>query len=88
MLGFLHKFPYSNFHELNLDWLINTVKSFSGTIDQMQDQIDDAEAYMKENIESTVIQVVNAAIEAGSFNVAVRYTEADERIDIIVTEGS
>lgn len=40
MLGFLYKFPYSNFHELNLDWLINTVKSFSGIIDQMQNEIN------------------------------------------------
>jgi hypothetical protein len=87
MLGFLHKFPYSNFHELNLDWLISTVKSFSGTIDQMQDQIDEAEAYMKDNIESTTIEVINQAIRDGSYNVAVQYTAADEKLDIIVTEA-
>jgi len=87
MLGFLHKFPYSNFHELNLDWLISTVKSFSGTIDQMQDQIDEAEAYMKDNIESTTIEVINQAIRDGSYNVGVIYTAADERLDIIVTEA-
>ncbi len=87
MLNFLHKFPYSNFHELNLDWLISTVKSFSGTIDQMQDQIDEAEAYMKDNIESTVIEVINQAISEGMYNVAVEYTAADERLDIIVTEA-
>lgn len=87
MLGFLHKFPYSNFHELNLDWLISTVKSFSGTIDAMQEQIDDAVQYMKDNIEASVIQIVNEAIASGAYNVAVTYTTADERIDIIVTEG-
>lgn len=87
MLGFLHKFPYSNFHELNLDWLINTVKSFSGTIDQMQDQIDEAEAYMKDNIESTTIEVINQAIQDGAYNVGIRYTAADERLDIIITEA-
>lgn len=88
MLGFLHKFPYSNFHEINLDWIINTVKSYGTQIDELRSEIDDAVDYLKTNLENTVIQVVNAAIEAGSFNVAVRYTAADERIDIIVTEGN
>lgn len=87
MLGFLHKFPYSNFHEINLDWIINTVKSYGTQIDELRSEIDDAVDYLKTNLENTVIQVVNAAIEAGSFNVAVRYTAADERIDIIVTGG-
>lgn len=87
MLNFLHKFPYSNFHEINLDWIINTVKSFSGTIDQMQDQIDEAEAYMKDNIESTTIEVINKAIQDGAYNVGIRYTAADERLDIIITEA-
>lgn len=87
MLGFIHKFPYSNFHEINLDWIINTVKSYGTQIDELRGEIDDALDYLKTNLENTVIQIVNAAIEAGSFNVAVRYTAADERIDIIVTEG-
>lgn len=87
MLGFLHKFPYSNFHEINLDWIINTVKSYGTQIDELRSEIDDAVDYLKTNLENTVIQVVNAAIEAGSFTVAVRYTAADERLDIIVTEG-
>lgn len=87
MLGFLHKFPYSNFHEINLDWIINTVKSYGTQIDELRSEIDDAVDYLKTNLENTVIQVINAAIDAGSFNVAVRYTAADERLDIIVTEG-
>ena len=88
MLGFLHKFPYSNFHEINLDWIINTVKSYGTQIDELRGKIEDAVDYLKNNLENTVIEIVNAAIEAGSFNVAVRYTESDERLDIIVTEGS
>ena len=88
MLGFLHKFPYSNFHEINLDWIINTVKSYGTQINELRVEIDDAVDYLKTNLENTVIEVVNAAIEAGSFNVTVRYTAADERIDIIVTEGN
>lgn len=87
MLGFWHKFPYSNFHEINLDWIINTVKSYGTQIDDLRGEIEEAVDYLKTNLENTVIQVINAAIEAGSFNVAVQYTAADERIDIIVTEG-
>ena len=87
MLGFLHKFPYSNFHEINLDWIISTVKSFSGTLEEMQKEIDDAVQYMKENIKDTVIEIVNQAIQDGEYDVAVQYTAETERIDIIVTEG-
>ena len=87
MLGFLHKFPYSNFHEINLDWIINTVKSYGTLIDELKAEIDDAVDYLKTNLENTVIQVINEAIEAGAFNVAVRYTAADERLDIIATES-
>ena len=26
-MGLFNQFPFTNFHELNLDWLINTVKT-------------------------------------------------------------
>lgn len=87
MLNFLHRFPYSNFHELNLDWIISTVKTLSASFEKLDEKVDDAIQYMKDNIEAAVVEIVNQAIQEGAYSVAVRYTAETERIDIIVTEG-
>ena len=86
MFGFIHKFPYSNFHEINLDWLINSMKALQSSFKELSDKVDDAIVYMKDNIYQTTTEIINEAIEAGSINVGVTYTALDERIDIIVTQ--
>lgn len=86
MFGFIHKFPYSNFHEINLDWLINSMKALQSSFTELSDKVDDAVIYMKDNIYQTTTEIINEAIEAGSINVGVTYTALDERIDIIVTQ--
>ena len=32
--GFVHKYPYSDFHELNLDWILETVQKMSITVEE------------------------------------------------------
>lgn len=86
MLGFIHKFPYSNFHEINLDWLINAMKDLQSSFKELSDKVDDAIVYMKDNIYQTTTEIINQAIIDGSINVGVTYTALDERIDIIVTQ--
>ena len=85
MLGFIHKFPYSNFHEINLDWLINSMKALQSSFKELSDKVDDAVLYMKNNIYQTTSEIINQAIIDGSINVGVTYTAPDERIDIIVS---
>lgn len=85
MFGFIHKFPYANFHELNLDWIISEVKKLREEFTGVKKEIDDAVKYMKDNIYQTTSEIINQAIIDGSINVGVTYTAADERIDIIVT---
>lgn len=36
-MGIFENFPYTNFHELNLDWLLNVVKRQGREIDKMMD---------------------------------------------------
>lgn len=86
MFGFIHRFPYSNFHEINLDWLINSMKDLQSSFKELSDKVDDAIVYMKDNIYQTTTEIINEAIEAGSINVGVTYTALDERIDIIITQ--
>lgn len=46
MIGFGNEFPYSDFHQLNLDWILKKVKSDSdklnNTLDHIQDYVDDS----------------------------------------------
>lgn len=41
---FNHKYPYTDFHELNLDWLLNTVKEVKQTVDEIYKNVDKAVA--------------------------------------------
>lgn len=38
-MGLFEQFPYTNFHELNLDWVLTTVKSLSEKLDNIQETI-------------------------------------------------
>lgn len=36
-MGVFEQFPYSNFHDLNLNWILNLVKSLDCTVDDLED---------------------------------------------------
>ena len=78
MFGFIHRFPYSSFHELNLDWIISEVKKVVA-------QTDEAVKYMKDNIYDTTKSIIEQAIIDGSITVAVTYDPITEELDIIVS---
>ena len=40
-MGLFEQFPYTNFHELNLDWVLQAVKGMDVKIDAMNDYIQD-----------------------------------------------
>lgn len=58
-MGFINQFPYSDAHELNLDWVINAVKTLSGHVDALQEEMDQIEVMTKDEIEA----MINLAIE-------------------------
>lgn len=40
-MGLYEHFPYANFHELNLDWIISTIKELKTRVDTIEDWRDD-----------------------------------------------
>lgn len=38
-MGVFEQFPYTNFHELNLDWIIKQVKQFQISLDNINGKI-------------------------------------------------
>lgn len=56
-MGFWNKYPYTDFHELNLDWLLNEVSTIEGRIDALHDELKaelttELKAYVDQEIES------------------------------------
>lgn len=45
-MGLFEQFPYSNFHELNLDWILKKIKELDEKVDSIEDRIlQQANAY-------------------------------------------
>lgn len=50
-MGLFEQFPYSNFHELNLDWILAKIKELDEKVDSIEDKIlNDANAYTDKQI--------------------------------------
>lgn len=57
-MGLFEQFPYSNFHEMNLDWLITQVKNNESEIDENKTDIDNINKEIEE-IKSKTVEGVN-----------------------------
>lgn len=50
-MGLFENFPYTNFHELNLDWIIKTMKALDEKVDSIEDRIyNKSKAYTDEQV--------------------------------------
>lgn len=50
-MGLFEQFPYSNFHELNLDWILHKIKELDEKVDSIEDRIlKEANAYTDQQI--------------------------------------
>lgn len=62
MSSFINHFPYSDAHELNLDWVINSVKTLSNHVDALQEEMDQIEVMTKEEIEAMIELAINTEV--------------------------
>ena len=53
-MGFINQFPYSDAHELNLDWIINSVKKLSDHVDYLQEEFEKISVMTKDEIEKLI----------------------------------
>lgn len=50
-MGLFEQFPYANFHELNLDWILKKIKELDEKVDSIEDRIlEQANAYTDQQI--------------------------------------
>lgn len=50
-MGFMHEYPYTDFHELNLDWILAKIREFQTEIENIREGIlEDAKAYTDQAI--------------------------------------
>lgn len=62
MAGFLNQFPYSDFHELNIDWLLEKTKELEVTTNYLLEEWSKITVLTEEYIE----QMINTAIETNN----------------------
>lgn len=57
-MGFINQFPYSDFHELNIDWLITLSKNLKSQMDYLMEEFAKIEVLTEEQIELMIQQAI------------------------------
>ena len=76
--GFYNKYPYTDFHELNLDWLLS---NYQAIIDKLNDTISWANTHQTE-YEEAYARLVVVENEINSFEAEVRAAFAQQKAEI------
>lgn len=61
-MAFINQFPYSDFHELNLDWLLKITKDSAARIKELQEEFAKIEVLT----EAQINDMISAAIESNN----------------------
>lgn len=82
-MGLFNQFPYTNFHELNLDWIVSTVKELAEQYVQLNNNFDGLKVYIDEyfqnlDLSEEVRQELQKIVAAGEFDAIVE--DAAKRI--------
>ena len=76
MSNFTNQFPYTDFHELNLDWLIKKTKELETTTSYLVEEFAKIEILTEDYIQS----MINSAIEANNLILAQKLIELKAEI--------
>lgn len=88
-MGFTHKYPYTDVHELNLDWMLAKFKEFEDRLDNIQLTIlDQIKEYTDGRIAEIQTQVDGLKTDIDSFErqVEAQLATVDARYDAFVGE--
>lgn len=89
-INFRDKYPYTDFHELNLDWVINTVSTNTTRIDTLETEFEQIEILSEEEIDAkiqTASDACNAYTDAQIENVHTEITnEYTEYVDSEISD--
>lgn len=58
-MGFINQFPYSDAHELNLDWVINAVKTLSAHVDSLQEEFNKISILTEDEINKRIDDAID-----------------------------
>ena len=75
-MGFINQFPYSDFHELNLDWLIKITKESSAKISYLEEEFSKIEILT----ESYIQMMIDQAIASNNIQIAATLQELHAQI--------
>jgi len=53
-MTFVNKYPYTDFHELNIDWLLETVKKHSSSIEELQQLVSQLKKMTPEEVQAMI----------------------------------
>ena len=76
MSNFINQFPYTDFHELNLDWIINKMKELENTTAYLVEEFSKIEVLTEDYIQS----MIERAIETNNIVIAQQLIELKAEI--------
>lgn len=70
-MGFWENFPYTNFHNLNLDWVVGTVKRLEDSVTEAVRLLNETTEKIDEEFKSSIDERFNNLVDSGYFDAIV-----------------
>ena len=83
-MAFFNKYPYTDFHELNLDWILEEMKNLQINMDELLDKaIAEATAAAKAYVDERLIQIEAdfAALQRNVNNLGLQFEQLDTTVN-------